>query len=325
MQQELVVPAFQYIINEFGIHPGTQGNGSEGLGLPPGENSRAMGRWQVVHFAPDGTDLVGPATIEANRFIQDDTPHGFFLHIVVILAYQHFIYLTFFTSLFNEFGKEILLHLGKGFASCMFVIIAGLGNLQSSIIGLFPDTLIQLFIVDLVAVFPLFLFTGFFGQGELGLAHGLNGIVGELNGFQHFSFAHFLHFPLDHQDVVVGGANNKLNIRIFNLGKGGIHHQLALYTGYPYFGNGSMKGDIRYCKGSRCGQACKCIGRCVRLGRHEGDIDKCFRMVIIGEQGTQGPVHQPGNKDLVIGRPCFASQESSREFTQCGVFFFIIH
>ena len=216
---------------------------------------------QVVHLAPNGTDLIGFPAVEPYGLIQDNTAHGFFLHIMVIFAYESLIHFSFFPGFFMQSGQEFLLHPSKGLGTGMLVIVAGTGNLQGSIIGLIPHALFQVLVVDLVAVFPFFFLACGFGQGLLGLAHGLDRIMGELDGFQHFCFAYFLHFAFHHHDVLIGGTHHDVDIRFFQLLKGGIDHQFTVNASHPSFGNGPVEVDVRNGHGRRCSQSGQCIRR----------------------------------------------------------------
>ena len=88
VQDKLLLTLDQHLVHLFHIQLGTQGDGSQRLGLATGKDGAAVGARQAIDLAPDGTHGRAVAAVQADTFVQDHVAHGLFL-LVGIVAGHH--------------------------------------------------------------------------------------------------------------------------------------------------------------------------------------------------------------------------------------------
>ena len=160
---------------------------------------------------------------------------------------------------------------------------------------------------------------------ELCLALHLDGFVRHLEGGEQVVFAHFLHFAFDHHDVFNRGGHHEVHVGGLELGEGGVDDEAAVDAGHAHFGDGPVEGHVGHGEGCRGGQAGERVGHVDAVGGVEGDVDEGFGVVVVGEEGAQGAVHEPRHEDFVVGGASFAAGEASGEASVGGEFFLVIY
>ena len=188
----------------------------------------------------------------------------------------------------------------------------------------FADSGAEFLVVHLVAVFALHVGAKFLGQFNLKAAHGLDGLVGSLQGFEKCAFGHFLHFAFHHHDVVFGGSDHEVHVSLFKLCEGGIDDVFAVDACYADFRDGCLEGDVGACEGSRCGKACKCVGHVHTVGTEEDDVDIHLGVIVAGEEGAQGTVNESGGEDFIVTGAAFALGETSGKASGSRVLLFVV-
>ena len=249
MQQETLFALVQNIVHYFLIESGTESGGHERLRFATGENGASVRTRQIVHFAPDGADLVGLTAIQTDAFVQHTTAHGFFLHVMII-AFNHRHALVFIVKsqlLFRHLGEVryvILAYRIERLIAPLLVGAAGLGDGIRFVVAFVMDVRAQCVVVDFVVVFAFCGLAGLFlkfhhGQTllfDLGMRH--------FQGLQKFGFAHFVHFALHHHDVVVSGADHKFNVGFGNLLKSGVDDPFSVDACDAHFGDRTVERDV---------------------------------------------------------------------------------
>ena len=235
MEEEAHVALVQHIVYHLLVHLCAQGGGAQRLGFTTGKDGRTVRSGQGVNLAPDGTDVCGLAAVQTNAFVQDATAHGVLFHIVVVAVDQAVL-------LFQLFGGEVGMCFGitnlEVFANLLERFGTGvlfqslLGYIVSCLVAFVVGLLAQFLIVYLMAVFALYVLAQFLGKFLLQTAHGLDGFVGNLEGFQQILLAHFLHFAFHHHDVLFGGAHHQVHIGFFKLFEGGVDYVLTVNTSH---------------------------------------------------------------------------------------------
>ena len=192
VEQEALVLVTQHVVDELLVVLGTQGYGSQGLGLATLEQGRAVGIRQVVGLAEDGTDLVGLAAIQADVLVEDATANGVALHFLVVALDHRFLLLTL---LLGDGLHEVVIGLLEGLVAPLLVSLAGLSHSIALGINLLAHALVEFLVVGLVAVLTLGN-AQLLGPLLLDQAHGLDGLVCSLQGGNQVILAHFVHFAL---------------------------------------------------------------------------------------------------------------------------------
>ncbi len=257
VEHELLVVLDQHFVLFLHIELGTEGHGRERLGLAAGEDGGAVGAGQVVHFAPDRTYLVGGAAVEPAAFVEDKVAHGFLLHVVVVALHERGLLLEF---LFRDGGQEIGL---DGFESVGALVLGqrSLGGLVAAGVAGFVDRFLELFVLDVVRIVALVhIGAQFVHQFLLHAAVFLDFFVGELDGLEHVVLGDFLHFTLDHHDVLLGGGDHQFEVGALRILEAGVDDELAVNAGHADFGDRTLERQVARGQCGRCGQARQGVG-----------------------------------------------------------------
>ena len=86
MQQELFGLAHKGVVNQLLVVLGAQGQRGQALRLSTGEDGRSVCGWQVIDFAPDGTNVCGTTSIQTNAFVQQQVTNGLLLCALDVVA-----------------------------------------------------------------------------------------------------------------------------------------------------------------------------------------------------------------------------------------------
>ena len=176
VQQEAHVALVEHIVNEFLVELGSQGAGRKALCFTTGEDRASVRHGQGRHLAPDGTNLIGLAAIQADALVEDAAAHGIALHIVVVALHECFV--VFFGeggfSVFSGctrcfcnlgvFGKELLFEIFEHFLESLgtsLLVECLLGDVVGGLVALLIDLFAQGLVVHLVAVFALHILAQF--------------------------------------------------------------------------------------------------------------------------------------------------------------------
>ena len=125
----------------------------------------------------------------------------------------------------------------------MLVRAGGRYSVSLSVAG-FVYVLAKVFVILFVAIGALDELADSLRELELSLALYLDRLVRYLDGFEHLSFLHFLHFTFDHHDVVEGSTYHQFDVGSLELLEGRIDDELTIDTCYTHFADRSVEGDI---------------------------------------------------------------------------------
>ena len=127
------------------------------------------------------------------------------------------------------YGCEELLLDGLEALLALLLGLGGLGEGVALVVAEVVNGLLELLILDVVGIVAL-VHVGSELVHEL-LLHAavpLYLLVGELDGLEHVVLADLLHLALDHHDVLLGGGDHEVEIRIVHLGEVGVDHELTV-------------------------------------------------------------------------------------------------
>ena len=327
VEEELHVALVEDIVHHLLVEFGAESGGGEALCLTACEDGRTVRHGQGADFAPDGADVGGVASVEAYSLVKDAAAHGILLDVVVVTVDERILLFQFLGCEFGVAGGVLLLEVfADGLESVEACVL--FQTLASDVVGRlvagFANGGAELLVVHLVAVFALHVGAEFLCEFNLEAAHGLDGLVGSLEGFEECAFGHFLHFAFHHHDVVFGGSDHEVHISLLELCEGGVDDVFAVDACYAYFRDGSFEGNVGACEGSRCGKTCKGIGHVHTVGTEEDDVDINLGVIIAGEEGAEGAVNESGGKDFVVTGATFALGETSGEASGGRVLLFVV-
>ena len=322
MQHELLGTLYQHFVLDFFVEFRTERNAGQRLRFTAREDRRAVGCGQVAHLAPDRTDLIGLAAVEALALVEDHVAHGLFLHVVVeIFVDQRGFLRQFLLAVTRcELGLE-----GVELFLALVLHRAARGDGVSLVVKLADNRLAQLFVVDLMAVGAFHVLAQFFREFDLYGAVLLDLLVCELDGPKHHLLGNLLHLAFDHQDVVDRTADHDVEVDLAHLRIVGVDDVVAVDACHANLRNGAAEGDVRNGEGGRSGQARQGVGLDILIRRDEVHRYVNLGVVICGEQGAEGTVDQARDEHFAVVGLAFALHEASGVASAGGVLLFVLH
>ena len=327
VKEEAHVALVEHIVYHFLVEFRAERGGAQALCLTAGENGRAVRTGQGIHFAPNGANVRGLAAVEAYTLVENATTHGVFLHIVVVAVDERVLFGQF---VLTEIGMCGGVSLFEGFAHSFegvetFVLLeCGLRDVVAFLVALGFHLFAQLFVVDFVAVFALHVLAEFFRQLLLEAAHGFDGLVCGFEGFEEGTFRHFVHFAFHHHDVFFGSTHHEVHVGAFELFESRVDDEITVDAGHTHLRNRTVEGDIGTSQGCRGGKTGECIGHVYTVGAEERDVDIHLGVIVGGEEGAEGTIHQARGEDLVVASTAFALGETTGEASHGRVLFFVV-
>ena len=321
VQDKLLLTLDQHLVHLFHIQLGTQGDGSQRLGLATGKDGAAVGARQAIDLAPDGTHGRAVAAVQADTFVQDHVAHGLFLFVGIVAGHHGGFGLL---VLFGQGSQEVGLDLLKG-GGTLLLGQGGLGHGVALVIAELVDGLAQVLVLLVVRIVTFDGLAAVCVQFFLDAAVLLDFFVGELDGLEHHVLGDLVHLAFHHHDVLFGSGDHQFQVGFLHFGEVRVDDELAVDAAHAHLGDRSQEGKVAGGESGRGGQAGEGVGLDVLLGGDEPDVHKYGKVEIVREEGTQGAVHQAGDQDLVVRGLAFAFHKTARETSGGVEFFFVIH
>ena len=174
----------------------------------------------------------------------------------------------------------------------MLVGATCLGYCVCLVVAHFLHLSTKFFVVYFVAIFTLNGRANFFGKFHLCLALYLDSIVSHLQCIEQVLFAYFVHFALNHHDIIIRSTYHQVHISLFKFTEGWVNYEFAIDACHTHFTDRTIERNIRYCKCSRCCKTCQGIRHVFAVRREHDDVYKCLSVIIVGEQRTQHAVYK---------------------------------
>ena len=149
--------------------------------------------------------------------------------------------------------------------------------------------------------------------------------MGHLERLEQVLLGDFLHLSFHHHDVFLSGTHHDVHVGIFQLCESGVDDILAVHPRHAHFRDGPFERNIGDRQRGRSGKTGQCIRHVHAIGRIQYHVHINFRVIVAGEQGAQGAVHQPAGEDFVVRRLSFAPGEAAREASGSGKFLPILY
>ena len=111
---------------------------------------------------------------------------------------------------------------------------------------------------------------------------------------------YLLHLALYHHNVLRGSTDHEVHISLCHLLLGWVYDVFSAYACYAYFGDGAFKRYVRACERARGSEACECVGLVHAVSAEEYHVDIYLGVVVAGEEGAQGTVHQSACEDFIV-------------------------
>ena len=252
---------------------------------------------QVVYFAPDGANLRGGTAVETDAFVEDAATYGLFLYIVVVAAYERFLFGELF---FAQTGQIVVDDSVEGVLAGVLVGITRAGNGVSLVVAFCPHVFAQIFVVGFVAIFAFYGRTHGLGQLFLYEAVNLDGFMGGFEGFEQVGLRNFVHFAFDHHDVFISGTYHQIHVGSFEFAEGRIYSEFTVDGATRTSEIGPLKGISDTARAADAARPARASGMSTPIGREQHDVHEGVGVIVVGEQRTQYAVYQAGGEYLVV-------------------------
>ncbi len=263
VEQELLIAAGHHTVVELLIELGAEGNSSQRHGLTALEDSRSVGHGQRADLAPDRTDLIGLTAIHTQALVEDAAAHGIAQHVAPVAGSLSVLLLEVLLGEVGVSSVVLLEEVGQRLVEGVVALLLRQGlvdDIVSGLIELVVDLLAQILVVDFVVVFTLLVGTELLGELVLQVAHGLDSLLGSLEGADKVLFRHLAHLAFHHHQVVFGATHHDVEVGVFHLLKCRVNDVLAIDACHTALRDGVLKRNGRASHGGRGCKACQCVG-----------------------------------------------------------------
>ena len=294
-------------VDPLGIGAGAEDGGHEGLGLASLEDGRAVGPGEERDLAGDRAEVAGTSAVGAVA-VEDQGPDDQLLDRVE-------------GRLDLQGGDE-----AGAVGRCEFADDA-LENLLDLLVPLLlavdrlgvadlaAETVVEVGLQRVVRDFDLLVGGEAEGVEEFVLEGQdfLVEAVGLHDRVVHLGLGKLLPEPFDHDDGLVGGGDDQVEVAVLHLGGGREGDVLVVDPAEPDGADGSHEGDLGEDQGGGGADDREDVGIILAVGGDRPGLDLDLVAEPLGEEGPDGPVDEAGGEDLLGGRPPLALDESAGE------------
>ena len=149
------------------------------------------------------------------------------------------------------------------------------------------------------------------GELQLQLANFGDRLLAEREGVDQQVLGHLARFGLDHRDRVVRAGDDEVEVALFELGEGGLEHQLAVDVADSHRGDGAVEGDVGDAERGAGGDRAQGVGRVLHIDGEDRDDQLGVVVVALGEERADRSVGEPRGEDRGGGGPAFAAEEGA--------------
>ena len=308
VEHEVLVALAMQVFVELGVAIGSERDGDQGLGLAAGEERRAVGAGKDADLDRDGTNVAGAAAVDALALLDDNVAQRVALEL---LEAGSDLALAARVGL-GELGAELSADLVDGGVAAELIRDGhGLGELGADELG---DGLEE-GCVKLGRDEGHLLLAGLFGELDLELDEGLNGLEAEVQRVEHVVFARLVGLALDHDDGVLGAGDDDVDVAEGALRPGGVGDELALDAADADCGDGAREGCVaQHQRGGGAGDG-EDVGVVLTVVGDDLRDDLDFALETLGEEGAEGAVREAAGEDFSLGELTLTTLESAGDAT----------
>ncbi len=153
----------------------------------------------------------------------------------------------------------------------------------------------------------------------------LDSLVGGLDAFDHFSFAHFEHLALHHHHVAGVAGHDQVDVSALHLLEGRVHRPLAFVADHADLAYGAIERDVANGDGGGSGQAGQRIAGVLLVGAHQADLHLGVAVEVVVEERAQGTVHKAAYEDLPVAGAVLTFEEAAGKTSGSAVLFAVFH
>ena len=150
-------------------------------------------------------------------------------------------------------------------------------------------------------------------------------LVAGFDGVHHDVLFDLVGASFDHNDLLAGAGNGQVQVRDLALLLGGAEDDFAVHKTGLDAADGAVPRNVGDGQSEGGTQHTGNLRRVILIHRQDGHHDRNVVAHILGEERTDGAVHQTGGQDSLLGGTAFAFQESAGDLAHSVHFLFKIH
>ena len=125
----------------------------------------------------------------------------------------------------------------------------------------------------------------------------------------HDVFGDLVGAAFDHQDGIARAGHAQVEVGLLELLEGRVDDELAVDPADAHGADRAAEGDVGDRQRRRGADDAQHVDRVLAVGRQGVQQDLHVVAHVLGEQGPQRAIGQPGGQDGGLGRPAFAAEE----------------
>ena len=149
--------------------------------------------------------------------------------------------------------------------------------------------------------------------------------MGQLDGVEHGVVVHLVGAGLDHGHQIGGGGHRNVHVRLFLLFGGGVDDIFPVHQAHHHAGDGAIPGDVGDGNGDGGADHGGDFRCAVGIHRHHGADHRHVVAHILGEEGADGAVDDPGGQDRLFAGPALPALEGAGDLAHGIELFLKIH
>ena len=287
-----------------------------------------MSARQIIHLAPDRSNLVAYASVKADTLIENHIAHSLLLHIVVVAGCEHkALCICLFLLLISRKRESCDEFVENGLEAVLTLVLrlCRLCESVALVIAELLDGSLERLVLNIVRIIPLDVCSELCHKLLLHAAVLLDFLVSELDGIEHSLLAYLVHLTFNHHNILLGSSDHKFEVGILHLGEGRVDYKLSADAANANLTYRTAERQVGSCECAGSSEACKCVRLNILLCRNKCYIYKYFEVEITWPERADRTVNKAADENLVVACLSFPLHKSARE-ASCGIeFLLIIH
>jgi len=147
----------------------------------------------------------------------------------------------------------------------------------------------------------------------------------EFEGGSEIGLGNFVTPAFDHNHIVLRGGDDQVDVRVVEIGHGGVNDELPVDPADPRTGNGACNGNVGQRQGACRAADAENVGIVLLIGRENDHVDLHLVFVSLREKRANRAVDHARGKGLLFGGTSFAFEEPAGDLSGGVGLFAVVH
>jgi hypothetical protein len=301
-------------VDDLLVAPGAERDGDEGLGFASGKQGRTMGARQHADPRADRTHGARVAAVDARLAVEDLAAHD--LRFEVEVDFLELVRVDLDADLPGFLGELLgggLADLDK--AGVARLLLPGAEGLAHVVLGELGDAADERLVLRRGLPFPCRLARDF---GELvdRLDGSLHLLVAEGHRAEHHILGQLEGLRLHHHHALLGACDHQVQLRLLELGHGGVEHVLSIEVADAARADGAVERNAGDGEGGGDGDHRRDVGVDLGVERQHLGHDLHFVVEAVREQRADRAVDEARGQRFLFRGPAFALEEAAGDLAR---------